>query len=329
MALSSITVDESTSSSNLTVFPLVSKSRSSLDYLMLAEGLRRGLVTVREISEGGSVSDLVVENRAKVAVLIVDGEELVGAKQNRVANLSMLIPAKQTTTIPVSCVEQGRWAYESADFAVTERVQYARGRAEKLASVQRSMRATGTRQSDQAQVWYSVREKAAVMDAESPTEAMSSIFECHSEALEGYVEAFVPRDGQVGAIFVVGDALFGLDVFDRPSTFAAFLPKLVRSYAIDALEDRTESGQPPSISEARAFRDRLLAASPEEHPAVGLGMDVGMIAEDLVAGGLVVDEVLVHLTAFSDPRRQQSSPGPHESYANYRQRRSALRRRYH
>jgi ARG and Rhodanese-Phosphatase-superfamily-associated Protein domain len=217
------------------VFPLLSEFRSGLDYLMLAEGLRRGLVTVREISEGGSVPDLVVENRADVAVLIVDGEELVGAKQNRVANLSMLIPARQTTTIPVSCVEQGRWADASADFAVTERVQYARGRAETLASVQRSMRATGSRRSDQAQVWSSVREKAAVMDAASPTEAMGAIFERHATALDGYVEAFVPRDGQVGAIFVVGDAIFGLDVFDQPASFAALLPKLVRSYAIDAL----------------------------------------------------------------------------------------------
>jgi ARG and Rhodanese-Phosphatase-superfamily-associated Protein domain len=186
------------------VFPLLSEFCSSLDYLMLAEGLRRGLVTVREISEGGSVPDLVVENRADVAVLIVDGEELVGAKQNRVANLSVLIPAEQTTTIPVSCVEQGRWADASRGFTVTEHLQYARGRAEKLASVQRSMRSAGTRRSDQAQVWNSVREKAAVMGAESPTEAMSAIFERHSEALDGYVEAFAPQDGQVGAIFVVG-----------------------------------------------------------------------------------------------------------------------------
>ncbi|GMQ74855.1 MAG: hypothetical protein BMS9Abin01_0095 [Gammaproteobacteria bacterium] len=113
-AFSRITVDTSTRCSNLTVFPLLSGLRSSLDYLMLAEGLRQGLVCVREISEGGSVPDLVVENRADVAVLIVDGEELVGAKQNRVTNLSMLIPAKRTTTIPVSCVEQGRWADASA-----------------------------------------------------------------------------------------------------------------------------------------------------------------------------------------------------------------------
>ena len=328
LAFSNISINKSTSYRNLTVFPLISQLRSSLDYLMLAEGLREGLVSVRELSERGSVPDLVVENRAKVAVLIVDGEELVGAKQNRVANLSMLIPAKQTTTIPVSCVEQGRWSDASRDFTVTEHVQYARGRAEKLESVQRSMRSTGTRRSDQARVWDSIQEKAEMMDAGSPTGAMSSIFEHHSKTLDDYVEAFEAQDSQVGALFVVGDGLFGLDVFDRQSTFAALLPKLIRSYGIDALEHRAEPEQSRSTSEASAFLDRLLEGTPEEHPAIGLGIDIGIVTEGLVAGGLVVDDIVVHLTAFSNPRRHRRSPRPDESHASYRQRRSSLRRRY-
>ena len=90
--------------------------------------------------------ELTVENRADLPVLIVDGEELVGAKQNRVANLTMLLPAEKTTIIPVSCVEAGRWSYSRRDFGVTDRVQNARGRAEKLADVRESIR--HKRQSD-------------------------------------------------------------------------------------------------------------------------------------------------------------------------------------
>ena len=87
-----------------------------------------------------------------------------------------------------------------------------------------------------------------MMDAASPTAAMSSIFEHHAKALDDYVEALVTRDGQVGAIFVVADALFGLDGFDQPSTVAALLPELARSYGIDALERRAESEQSPALS---------------------------------------------------------------------------------
>ena len=134
-AISSLKLAEPTTHGGLTIFPLTSGLDSDLGYLLLEEGLRKGLVTIREVSEGGSVPELTVENRADLPLLIVDGEELVGAKQNRVANLTMLLPAKKTTIIPVSCVEAGRWSYSRPDFGVTDRVQNARGRAEKLADV--------------------------------------------------------------------------------------------------------------------------------------------------------------------------------------------------
>ncbi len=328
-AISNMKLGDPTTWGGLTLFPLHSDLRSSLRYLMLAEGLRDGLVSIREVSVSGSVPDLAVENRAERPVLILDGEELVGAKQNRVANLSMLIPAKQTTIIPVSCVEQGRWAYDKDDFAVTERVQYARGRAENLASVQRSMRTTGTRHSDQAQVWSSIDAKAAAMNAASPTGAMGSIFERHAKVLDDYVRSVKPSPGQVGAIFVVGNERFGMDVFDQPKTFASLLPKLVRSYVIDVIERPIAQETSALEFNARAFLDGLLGASFDDHPAVGLGRDLGVVADGLVAGALVMDEVLVHLAAFSEPRRVRTEPTSGGQYASYRQRHGSHRRRYH
>lgn len=328
IAIANITVDKPTSWGNLTVFPLISEARSALDYLLLADCIQKDLVSVREVSEGGNVPSLVVENRADKAVLIVDGEELVGAKQNRVANISVLLPARHETIIPVSCVEQGRWGYTSDEFSVTGNLQFARGRAEKLASVHRSMRATGTRQSDQSRVWRSIREKAEVMDARSPTSAMGSIFEHHADALDGYLDAFAPQDDQLGGLFVVGGELFGLDVFDQSASFRALLPKLVRSYAIDALEKGTETKQPTSSSDASAFIGRLLDASPEDHKAIGLGNDVSISTEDVIATALAVDETVVHLTGFSHLNRRFSSRRTSENFATSRQRREVIRRRH-
>jgi len=283
----------------------MSKASSHLDYLLLADSVQKGLVSVREVSEGGNVPNLVVENRAGKAVLIVDGEELVGAKQNRVANITMLIPTGSKTTIPVSCVESGRWAYNSDEFSVTDHAQFARGRAEKIESVQRSMRATGARHSDQSLVWRSISEKAELMDAPSPTAAMDSIFEHHTDELADYVKAFPLRDNQIGGIFVVANTLFGLDAFDQAATFEAIWPKLVRSYAIDALEKGSESQQSQSISDAETVFERLADAALEDHKAIGLGDDVSIVAKGLVASALAVSETVVHFTAFSDTRRRR------------------------
>ena len=104
---------------NLTAVPLSGNPASTLDYLLIDEALETKKVIVEEVSEGGSVPELRMTNFASKCVLIVDGTELVGAKQNRIVNASFLIPPESITRIPVSCVEQGRWGYKGREFGVT------------------------------------------------------------------------------------------------------------------------------------------------------------------------------------------------------------------
>ena len=327
-ALAGLALGEPAAYQGLTVIPLVSKQESDLEYLLLEEGLRRDLVTVREVSEGGSVPELTVVNRASLPILIVDGEELVGAKQNRVANLTMLIPAAKTTNIPVSCVEAGRWSYNKRDFGVSDRVQNARGRKEKLADVRHSIRTTRRPASDQGRVWSSIDEEAAVLNAPSPTAAMGAMFERHADALDKHVEALEAEAApdQTGAVFAMGGGSFGMDLFDKPATFAAFLPKLVRSYAVDTL--RRQRAQDASVTDAaKTFLATVAGGSFDDHPAVGLGRDIGIVADGMVAGALVHDDAVVHLTAFSEPDERRERPEPAD-YAPYRSRRESLRRRF-
>ncbi len=48
--------------------------------------------------------------------LIPEGEILMGAKQNRVINVTVLVAAGVKFVLPVSCVEAGRWRYKSRHF---------------------------------------------------------------------------------------------------------------------------------------------------------------------------------------------------------------------
>lgn len=92
---------------NLSLFPLFAPVPLSVPYDLADEAIGRGTVTVEEVSESGSVPDLSVENLGDVRVLFLEGEELVGAKQNRILNTSLLIAAHTKSKLPVSCVEQG------------------------------------------------------------------------------------------------------------------------------------------------------------------------------------------------------------------------------
>jgi len=337
--LAGIEAGEALTCGGLSVFPLrhapQSQAQPKVDYLLLKEAIEADLVSIREVSESGSVPELLVENRAGKPVLIIDGEELIGAKQNRIANLTLLVPAAKTTVIPVSCVEAGRWSRRSDEFALAERVQYAKGRAERLASVQDSMRRSGKRHSDQGRVWRNIAEKAANMDAESATGAMSAIFEKHTKGLDelvGKFQAMQATEDQIGAVFALGDTICGLDAFDKASTFATLLPKLVHSYGIDAIELGTiEAGAKntaaPDAGTVDAFLEKLAKGKIEEHPAVGLGTDIRIEARGIIAGGLVAESSLLHIAVFVEPSQGRENAADNHRFASYNQRRRAYRSR--
>jgi len=161
---------------NLTIFPVLSDCVIPFDFLTLDEALSKNMIEVVEIDEGGSVPDLKVVNKADKMVLILDGEELVGAKQNRIVNATILIPGKETVVIPVSCVEEGRWSYDTERFHSEERIMAPTMRAMKAQQVNYSVRQSGDFRSDQGAIWNEISAKAVRRHAESDTMAMAEIY---------------------------------------------------------------------------------------------------------------------------------------------------------
>jgi len=109
-------------------------------------------------------------------VLLLDGEELVGSKQNRILNTTVLAAAHVETTIPVSCVEQGRWSYRGRTFTSSEASLYTSVRQKKAAWVSRSIRERRGHLADQGDVWDGLASKAAAYQVQSPTGAMRDVY---------------------------------------------------------------------------------------------------------------------------------------------------------
>src|SRR5262249_20180263 len=141
---------------SLAVFPLFSAPDRAVEYLLSDEAIHAGSVTVEEISEGGSVPNLLVTNRGDSRVLFLEGEELRGAKQNRVLNTSVLIAAQSKTPIPVSCVEAGRWRYRTRHFVGGGSHSSSKLRHILKKSSYLSMKAGRGYTSDQTEVWSEV-----------------------------------------------------------------------------------------------------------------------------------------------------------------------------
>jgi hypothetical protein len=296
--ISALTIGQPTRVDNLTVYPLIAERDRQPGYLTLDEALEAGMARVTEVSEGGHVPELRFDNESGKPILLVDGEELVGARQNRILNLSILVGAGRKLTIPVSCVEQGRWAWKSRNFASGKRKLFAKARAAKIRSVSNSMKFSSSRRSDQAEVWAAIADKSASLGVFSDSSAMADIYHQREDRLQAFEGGFKPLPGQVGAVVAIGSRVAGAEVFDSSTTFAKFLRKLIGSYALDAIEEGEDAGAAPSLEQVRAFLKTLEEAPAERFAALGEGEDLRLSAPKLQGAALAVGGEVVHLAAF-------------------------------
>ena len=280
----------------LKVMPVFIREEQALPFLEFEQALARGLVEVTEVSEGGSVPSLFVRNKADRDLLIVDGEMLVGAKQNRVVNTTIVVSAGTSVEIPVTCVEQGRWGYNSRNFTSGRSHSSSSLRSLKHRTVTDSLRVTGEYRSDQGSVWGSIRDKMHRMSSPSPTMSLTDVYESSvSEREEAQLEEEVkPQAGQVGYFAYVRDGFAGGDVFGSSELCSAKLSKLLRGHYLDALDAQLEV---PRLSVADVLA-QVRAASPEQFAGVGRGAELRFESAAVQGACKVVDERIPHLAVF-------------------------------
>lgn len=285
---------------NMAVFPLLSDRESAADYLLLDEALNANLVLIAEVGEGGSVPELKVENRSDRNLLILDGEELVGAKQNRIVNVTLLIAAHASLNIPVSCVEAGRWSYRSRHFMSKERVMPPRMRMRKNAAVYNSLLNCGKFEGNQGETWDLIQDKIAMLKVNSETAALSDVYDKEQQSIGDYLKHFTGQERQTGMLVMINNRVIGCDCFAGHDTLKKVFPKLVKSYVLDAIEvqeDNTETLT--SNLQAASFIEEVVKCPVEERPSLSLGTDVRFMSQTVIGSALSLNEDIIHLTAFA------------------------------
>lgn len=285
---------------HVTVFPVIADATGPA-YIALATALQRGEVTITEVSESGSVPTLQVTNTGSSMVLILDGEELVGARQNRVLNTSVLIAPEGKVVVPVSCVEQGRWRYEDRTFSDSDAVMARKGRAGKSRSVSENLRARQSFASDQGKVWEDVASMLHEVNAESPTGAMREAYTKIETPLTAWVSRFPVVPGQVGMVCFVGEKAIGLDIVSQPSVYGELHGKLLRSYLMEALAGGPSAGlSGPTMESAVGFLTGLTDLDESCYPSPGIGVDLRYAGPEVCGSALVCDDIGIHCAFFAD-----------------------------
>jgi uncharacterized protein (DUF1330 family) len=263
----------------------------TLDYLTLDEAMSQEAIDVVEIDRGGSVPELKVINKSGKMILILDGEELVGAKQNRIVNTTILIAANATTAL--------------------------------AADVSFSLKRDRGYRSDQIALWDRISAKADRLDVMSDSMEMAAIYRKETPAIKKYVEKFELVDHQIGAVFLINGKVVGMDCFGKAETFSKTYRKLTESYALDAIDiSKPEKKYKVYKRDAEKLLKTAASGRVESHASVGLGTDCRLESKSLTGFALAHKEQILHLSVFA--RTDAGEKGEtHSPMAK-----ASLRRRY-
>ena len=306
---SSISLENLKRVKGLGVIPILTKEVIEIPaFETLETALKKGFARITETGPGGEVPFLLFENTSDNPVIILDGEEVVGGKQNRIVNATLVILGNATVKIPVSCIQAGRWRRERADFESAGSVFRARSRAVQKATVSTSVRESGGFRSDQSAVWDEVSTSLHELGVNSATSNFREGCEKVAHKLEKFVEAIRPVENQIGAIFINAQGVLGLEMLGTTALFSQVCDKVIKSFAFEVLGGPELSGA--SIEAATQWWDKTLKSRVTGHTSPGAGVDIRVGAEDLIGSGLFWNGVLVHFSCFPNV---QTENHPYES----------------
>lgn len=294
--LPELTVGPAARHGSVTVVPVfAATSLPPAEYDLGATALAEGQLEIRELSRGASVDQLQARNRGGKRLLLLDGDHLIGARQNRMLTSSVLIAGRTELELPVSCVERGRWEQQSARVAGHASCGSPRLRRIARMTVTRALLAGRRRAADQSQIWSQIATQQQSLRVSSATSSLAHSFAARATDI-GEIAARLPYPaGAIGVAIGVGTELVSVDLFDRPETCRRYWQRLIEGAALDGLGVAPRAGLPGGA--VIRLLDELRAASWSAVAAVGDGDELRVQTRSAAASLLILDGRVVHFGA--------------------------------
>jgi hypothetical protein len=263
---------------------------------LLEDGLPRGRTVITEVSEAGRVDRIRVRHAGPRPLLLLDGEEIVGAKQNRMLNATFLVATGTQVDLPVSCVERGRWRSESESFRTTSRTATSNIRSTKLHRVAQSLATAGTYDADQRAVWSGVATFLGRTRSTSATASLSdgvSAREPDIESRLGQLARLAPEADQIGLAALRGGKLLSIDLFGGTDLYRRCWRKIAKGLFAEVFADSV-SRCTDSSQVVQAALDTAAGAPLERTQPPGMGHTLRIISRHISGLALAHGGQLFH-----------------------------------
>ena len=287
---------ESQSYENVEAIPIKSDFFGKKDFLTLKKGYDMGLVEIKEL-EHSTVNTVLCKNDSVAPLILIDGDEITGAMQNRIINDTLLVPAQSSLEINVSCTEHGRWHTRGEG-------DEARTFKPSLYSANHSTRSRKSRASYedrdyQGEVWDSISEFESRSNFKSMTSALNDSYENLKDKQNDYLSKFPIEEGQNGIIFIVNGEVKGLELFYNQSIYRQYHEKLCRSYIIEAIVEKKSVDNIDRL-EIMNILEKISDSQFRSKKSIGLGDNIRFSNDFGSGSGLVWEDELIHMTYFKD-----------------------------
>ncbi len=241
------------------------------------------------ISEVGNVDTVSLNYSGNNPLFVMDGEEIVGARQNRVFNTSFITERVEEFMVPVSCVEEGRYQGKK-NFIPSEVIAYPKLRSILATSTTKSLETTQSFKADQSSIWESVKKTLNTLRTTSQT---LSMHDGYTDKKEMFFSEFKPDKDTIGIIAYTGKKPLGVDIFGSHSLFKKLSTRIISSYLFGAY------GVKGKFSKPDGFFDKLRAIKEwKSFDGAGEGKEFRYIGNKIVAKASIFKDRPVHISMF-------------------------------
>ena len=288
-------VSEPVEKNNITTFFLSSIEKNNNKYLSFSEAIAKNQVQISEVNKKGLVTKLSISNKSSDNIIILNGELIIGSqiRQDRIVDNTVLIPGYATVLINTFCGEQYRWSPKlSNKISTPESLYFSSGRANNAAD-------TNTKLSKQCRIWSEISEKISDFNVKSFTNSVDQIYKKKKVNVEEIVNFFKIPSEAVGVVLGINNQLVNIDIFSNNCMLQIYLPKIIRSIALDSFKKISKRSYLKK-KDVHRFLRQIHQANKQKRQVVegALGEELQFNSESVAGSILCHKEQTVHFSAF-------------------------------
>ena len=286
---------------NIQIIQLSRYCDNALPIIGLHHAFANDLIKVSEVSESGSVNEIIIEHWSDKSLFILDGDIIYGAKQNRVFNTSILLPPNYISNLSVSCIEHGRWANESYDFESVDYLVHSDIRKRKINNRYNDVSVN----SNQTMVWEEVSRINRKSKSRSDTNSHTVIYESQKETIDSLVQHFNIDSTANGLACFINGELISVEMFYSVELYQDYFLSLISTVSIEStfenensdslmnnvditnVINNTFSAYTDNLSQFLVFKGQVL------------GDDAVLVTDDYVFNSLIYNKQIIHQSIFS------------------------------